>query len=67
VEYEDQTLGRTIRALGIIPKFSATPGQVWRGAPSIGQDTEAILKTLLGYSDEKIRQLHDKGVIQRPS
>jgi crotonobetainyl-CoA:carnitine CoA-transferase CaiB-like acyl-CoA transferase len=67
VEYEDQTLGRTIRALGIIPKFSATPGQVWRGAPSIGQDTEAILKTLLGYSDKKIRQLRDKGILQRPS
>lgn len=67
VEYEDQTLGRNIRALGIVPKFAATPGRVWRGAPSIGQDTEAILKTLLGYPDEKIRQLCDKGIVQRPS
>ena len=29
--------------------MSKTPGRVWRGAPSMGQDTENILKTILGY------------------
>ena len=64
VEYEDQTLNKTIKAFGIVPKMSETPGEVWRGAPSIGQDNEKILSQLLGYSDEKMKELEDKGIIQ---
>ena len=44
--------------------MSETPGEVWRGAPSIGQDNEKILSQLLGYSDEKMRELADKGIIE---
>ena len=43
VEYRHQTLGKKIEALGVVPKLSGTPGMVWRGAPVLGQDTEAIL------------------------
>jgi crotonobetainyl-CoA:carnitine CoA-transferase CaiB-like acyl-CoA transferase len=63
IEYEDQTLGRNIRALGVIPKFAKTRGRVWRGAASLGQDTDAILKTLLGYSEEKIARLRERRII----
>lgn len=63
IEYEDQTIKKTIKAFGIAPKFSETPGKVWRGAPNLGQDTEAILSTLLGYSAEKIETLKQKGYI----
>lgn len=63
VTYEDQTLGREITAFGIAPKLSETPGQVWRGAPSMGQDTDAVLKTILGYDDGKIASLREKGLI----
>lgn len=63
IEYEDQTLGKKIKAFGIVPKFSETPGQVWRGAPTIGQDTEAILRKVLGYSAEKIADLKKKKLI----
>lgn len=63
VEYEDQTLGRPIKALGIIPKFSKTPGQIWRGAPALGQDTEAILTTILGYTAAEIAELRQKKII----
>lgn len=63
IEYEDQTLGRKIKAFGIVPKLSKTPGQVWRGAPALGQDTEAILSKILGYSTEEIAVLKEKGVI----
>ena len=28
VEYEDQTLNKTIKAFGIVPKMSETPGEV---------------------------------------
>ncbi|MCM0760899.1 CoA transferase [Sporomusa sphaeroides DSM 2875] len=64
IEYEDQTIQKQIKAFGVIPKFSDTPGKVWRGAPTIGQDTEAIIKTILGYSEEKIQVLKDKKCIQ---
>lgn len=63
IEYEDQTLGRNIKAFGIVPKMSETPGQVWRGAPTMGQDTEAVLKKLLGYDDAKIQALQEQKLI----
>ena len=63
IEYEDQTLGKKIKAFGVIPKMSGTPGQVWRGAPTMGQDTQLVLKKLLGYSDEKIGQLQAKKLV----
>ena len=63
VTYEDQTLGREITAFGIVPKMSGTPGKVWRGAPTLGQDTDNILKTILGYDDAKIADLRAKKLI----
>ena len=63
VKYTDQTTGAEVEAFGIAPKMSKTPGQVWRGAPSMGQDTETILKTILGYDDAKIAILKDKKLI----
>ena len=62
VEIEDQTLGEKIWVTGIHPKLYRTPGKIWRGAPSLGQDTEAILKQILGYSDAKIKELTEKKV-----
>lgn len=63
VEYEDQTLQKNIKAFGIVPKMSDTPGQIWRGAPTIGQDTNTILTKVLGYSEEKIEDLREKGLV----
>jgi crotonobetainyl-CoA:carnitine CoA-transferase CaiB-like acyl-CoA transferase len=63
VEYEDQTLQKNIKAFGIVPKMSDTPGQIWRGAPTVGQDTDIILKKLFGYSEKKIEELRGKGLI----
>ena len=63
VTYEDQTVGAPITAFGIAPKMSETPGRVWRGAPYMGQDTESVLKTILGYDDAKIAELRDKRLI----
>ena len=63
IKYEDQTTGAEIEAFGIAPKMSVTPGKVWRGAPSMGQDTEDILKTILGYDEAKIAELKEKNLI----
>lgn len=63
IEYEDQTIGRKIKAFGMVPKFSETPGEVWRGAPSLGQDTDSVLSKLLGYTQEQIDELRKKELI----
>ena len=63
IKYTDQTLDKEIEAFGFVPKFSETPGQVWRGAPALGQDTELVLRQLLDYSEEEIAALKGKGVI----
>jgi len=63
ITYEDQTLKKDITAFGIVPKLSGTPGKVWRGAPTLGQDTDDILKKILGYDDAKIADLKAKKLI----
>lgn len=63
VTYKDESLGKDVQAVGIIPKLSDTPGKVWRGAPVLGQDTDDILTKVLGYSAEKIQALKDRKLI----
>lgn len=63
ITYEDQTIGKEVTAFGIAPKLSGTPGKVWRGSPSLGQDTETILTELLGYDAAKIASLREKNLI----
>lgn len=63
VEINDETTGMDITAVGIIPKMSKTPGRIWRGAPSLGQDTELILTELLGYSENDINDFRRMGII----
>lgn len=63
VRYKDETLGREVTAFGIVPKYSDSPGEIWRGAPSIGQDTERILRDLLGKTPEEITDLRQKALI----
>ena len=61
----DTTLpdGATLKMPGIVPKLSATPGQVnWQG-PTLGQHTDALL-TELGLSEADIQRLRDAGVVR---
>lgn len=48
---------------GVPFKMSLTPGFIHRPSPCLGADTEHILKTLLGMSDEQIKVLDDEGVL----
>lgn len=61
----DRQSGVPIRVYGVVPKMSLTPGRIWRGAPSIGDDTTAILENLLGFSDTAIKDLYTDGVVHR--
>jgi crotonobetainyl-CoA:carnitine CoA-transferase CaiB-like acyl-CoA transferase len=62
VEWDDPVAGR-VKGAGISPKFSETPGKVWRGAPWLGQDNDRVFGGLLGYPKETMEGLRREGVI----
>jgi crotonobetainyl-CoA:carnitine CoA-transferase CaiB-like acyl-CoA transferase len=62
IEWEDPELGK-VRGAGIVPRFSVTPGKIWRGAATVGKDNEMVYQKLLGLSDDEIRTLTSEGII----
>ena len=58
--------GSTLAVPGITPKLSLTPGGHRRNAPTLGQDTEAVLQEL-GLTPEQIQGLKDKGIVSGTS
>jgi crotonobetainyl-CoA:carnitine CoA-transferase CaiB-like acyl-CoA transferase len=62
LEWVDPVAG-PVKGAGVAPKFQTTPGGVWRGAPWLGQDNEAILGQLLGYPAARIRDLRERNVV----
>jgi len=63
VEMEDELRGR-IKMLGIPTKLSATPGEIRRMPPLLGEHTEEILQEF-GYTDEKIRMLKADDIVRQ--
>jgi crotonobetainyl-CoA:carnitine CoA-transferase CaiB-like acyl-CoA transferase len=61
MEVEHPVAGR-VRMTGINVKLSRTPGALQRPAPTLGQHTHQVLRTL-GYQDQTIDQLKVAGVI----
>ena len=61
----DHQSGVPIRVYGVVPKMSLTPGRIWRGAPSIGEDTDDVLSKLLGFSEADIEKLYKDQVVHR--
>src|SRR6267154_2081841 len=61
----DRQSGVPIRVYGVVPKLSLTPGRVWRGAPSSGDDTTDILATMLGLSDAATEGLYADQIVHR--
>jgi formyl-CoA transferase len=54
--------GSLLTVPGIVPKLSATPGRHRRNAPTLGQDTEPVLREL-GLSAEQIAALKARGIV----
>ncbi|WP_298933031.1 CaiB/BaiF CoA-transferase family protein [uncultured Ramlibacter sp.] len=54
--------GSTLAVPGVVPKLSLTPGGQRRNAPSLGQDSDAVLREV-GLSEAQIQALKDRGVV----
>ena len=63
IEWEDINLGRKVKGVGITPKFSVTPGKVWRGSVPLGHDNETVFTKLLGLSSDELAQLQEQGIV----
>ncbi|MBI2462136.1 MAG: CoA transferase [Candidatus Rokubacteria bacterium] len=61
-EVEHPSAGR-IRLVGIPVKFSGTPATIRSAPPLLGEHTDEVLGTLLGYSAETCARLRADGVI----
>ncbi|HKN00145.1 MAG TPA: CoA transferase [Candidatus Binataceae bacterium] len=62
VEYEHPELG-AMQLLGMPVKLSETPGEPRGHAPELGEQTEAILTEMLGYTWDDIARLREANVI----
>ena len=62
IEVDDPQLGAT-RMLGIVPKFSQTPGSVEHTGPSIGEHNAQVYGGWLEYDDDGLKDLYDSGII----
>ena len=63
VEWQTQA-GVPVKGVGIFPKFSRNPGQIWRPMPTLGMDTDAVLAEA-GYTAEQIAELAERGTVRR--
>jgi formyl-CoA transferase len=54
--------GSILKVPGMVPKLSRTPGQHRRNAPSLGQDTNAVLLDL-GITEDQISEMKKRGIV----
>ncbi len=54
--------GLEVDVPGIVPKLSATPGRITRRAPTLGEDTSAVLREL-GITPEQEAAMRERGVL----
>ncbi|MBI4444471.1 MAG: CoA transferase [Acidobacteria bacterium] len=62
VETDDPILGK-IKLVGSPLKLSGSPGQLNRPVPLLGQHTDEVLNSVLGYSSDRIAALRKEKVI----
>jgi crotonobetainyl-CoA:carnitine CoA-transferase CaiB-like acyl-CoA transferase len=62
LQVEDPDLGQT-RVLGVVPKFSQTPGAVERLGPALGEHNQQVYGDWLGLDLARVQELAKEGVI----
>lgn len=62
IDIDDPELGKT-KMLGVVPKFSETPGSVQHAGPTVGEHNQHIYSSWLGLPAEKLSQLSEEGTI----
>lgn len=61
--WRTNAVGTELPMNGVVPKFSRTPGTIDHTGPTLGADTDAVLRDLTGISDAELTQLHEEGVL----
>lgn len=62
IEVDDPDLGAT-KMVGVVPKFSATPGEVTHGGPALGEHNDEVYGGWLGLEGEKLDRLREAGIV----
>lgn len=62
VRVQDPDHGEVVMQ-AVVPRLSATPGEVRWAGPQLGDHTDSVLRELLGLDDAALRELHRDGVI----
>ena len=62
LDIEDPELGPT-KMVGIVPKFSETPGAVQHAGPTVGEHNEEVYGDWLGLDDADLGELSGRGII----
>ncbi len=60
----DHPLAGAVRHEGIVARLTATPGELTRPAPLLGQHTHEVLHELLGLSADRLAALTEEGVTE---
>jgi formyl-CoA transferase/succinyl-CoA--D-citramalate CoA-transferase len=55
--------GWEVPMTGVVPRFTETPGSIRRAGPSLGEDTDDVLRELLGLGCDEIASLRSQGAV----
>jgi len=59
----DHASAGTVKLPGFPYKFSGTPAEIQKPPPMLGQHTEEVLTSLLGYSSAGVEELKERGAV----
>ena len=62
IDIDDPELGKT-KMLGIVPKFSETPGAVYHAGPNVGEHNQHIYGSWLGLDEGELADMTEQGTI----